>query len=386
VKLPTQDIDVFNNIDFQRVAEYLQQMNWHEEEKIDDRAAIWGYVNEEGKKAEVLLPLTREVPDYASRMDDVFRVLEVVEQRSKAEIFNDLVDVRAIADEKNREVLNLHLSFSPKGENQQSVQEIPAKPLGVILESLQNLFDSIGQVKAGKPNRHGEISKDITDRTNLTILGTLKNPFGIRLAVAPQPAQLDLLNKPLPELVVQEFLEIISQSRQQDYGKLSESLFQLQRRATSYYRNFLLSLIDADLELKVDWGSPNPEKGGSTTITISDAVKTVEIIGRIGIRIPLDYQIPAELIGGDLRKKELKIRDIESDVIISVNVLDEVLSPASVKLVIGRIYDASIREVISITPENQEGTVERTLTAIALWHSDAGFANREISSEVSLPD
>lgn len=367
MKNPMHDIDAFNAVNPKTVRTYLEHQGWSKWADFPDKADIWAYTNFEGKRFEVLLPGTTDMPDYASRMDDVFRVLELLEQRSKSELFNDLVDVRAIATDKKCEVLNLHFYFS--GDKTHSVNgEVSAKHFGVILESLQSLFDSIGQVKLGRANRHGRIAKDITDRTKLNVSDVLKNPFGIRLIGSSQSEQLELIDRPLSELVTQEFLEILHQSSQKNFEKLSEKLFQLQRRATSDYRKFLLSLIDANLDLSIDWGSPNSEQGGSALVTCEDAKSTMEVIRRIGIKIPLDYQISAELIAFDLINRELKFRDIEFDAVLSVKLSDETPTDEKLELTLGRMYEASIREVVLITPENQEGVIKRTLTALELWH------------------
>ncbi len=375
MNLPTQDINVFNNVDFQKVAEYLQHRNWHEEEKIDDRAAIWGYVNDEGKKAEVLLPLTREVPDYASRMDDVFRVLEVVEQRPKAEIFNDLVDVRAIAADKHREILNLHFHFESE-DNRTSAVEASAKHLGAILESLQALFDSIGQVKAGRPTPYGKVAKDITDQTRLSVLGTFKGSFGIRLALAPEPPvnQLEfpnqLTSEPLGELVTQEFLEILNQTHEQRLEQLSDRLISLQRRTASNYRKFLLSLLDANADLRVDWGSLNPDRGGTAAVTSADAITTVEAIKNIEADAPQEYQLVGELLAASKSNKTFEIRNMENDTPLSGKIADEIINSGEVELTIGKLYNATVRERISVSPITGEGRIERTLITIHSWHSD----------------
>ncbi|MGI0486233.1 hypothetical protein ACN4EK_12405 [Pantanalinema rosaneae CENA516] len=379
MKLPTQDIDAFNNVDFQKVAEYLQHRNWHEEERIDDRAAIWGYVNQEGKKAEVLLPLTREVPDYASRMDDVFRVLEIIEQRPKAEIFNDLVDVMAIAADKQREILNLHFYFESE-DNRTSAVEASAKHLGAILESLQALFDSIGQVKAGRPSPFGKVAKDITDQTRLSVLGTFKGSFGVRLALAPQPQeqQPNLFNQlppePLGELVTQEFLEILSQTHEQRLEQLSDRLISLQRRTASNYRKFLLSLLDASTDLRVDWGSLNANRGGTAAVTSADAIATVEAIKKIEADAPQEYQLVSELLAASKSNKTFELRNMENDAPLVGKIADEIISSGEVELTIGKLYNVTVRERISVSPITGEGKIERTLIAIHPWHSDTTVA------------
>lgn len=375
MKLPTQNIDAYNAVKPEAVLGYLQENGWSKREDFSDRAQIWVHPAEGDRFYEVLLPLTTEPVDYASRIDDVFRVLEVVEQRSKAEIFNDLVDVRAIAADKHREILNLHFHFESE-DSPTSVVEAPAKHLGAILESLQALFDSIGQVKAGRPTPYGKVAKDITDQTRLSVLGTFKGSFGIRLALAPEPPvnQLEfpnqLTSEPLGELVTQEFLEILNQTHEQRLEQLSDRLISLQRRTASNYRKFLLSLLDASTDLRVDWGSLNADRGGTATVTSADAITTVEAIKNIEADAPQEYQLVGELLAASKSNKTFEIRNMENDTPLPGKIADEIINSGEVELTIGKLYNATVRERISVSPITGEGRIERTLIAIHSWHSD----------------
>ena len=73
-------------------------------------------------------------------MYDVVRTLAAIEKRSEAELFNDLDSAARIAQEEQREILNLHLYF-PK---EQMNPEAPAKKLGNLLMALQDTLDAIG--------------------------------------------------------------------------------------------------------------------------------------------------------------------------------------------------------------------------------------------------
>lgn len=373
--IPTQNIDAYNAIKPEAVLEYLQQNGWSKREDFSERAQIWIYSNDQGDRSyEVLLPTTTEIPDYASRMDDVFRVLESAEQRPQSEIFNDLVDVRAIAADKQREILNLHFYF--EAEDRQISIEASAKHLGAILESLQALFDSLGQVKAGRPSPFGKVAKDITDQTQLSVLGTFRGSFGLRLALAPQPneQQPNLFNQltpePLGEQVTQEFLEILNQTHEQSLEQLSDRLITLQRRTASSYRKFLLSLLDANTNLKVDWGSLNPNRGGTAAITSTDAIATVEAIRKIEADAPQEYQLIGELLAASKSNKTFELRNMENDAALSGKIADEVINSGEVELTIGKLYNATVREQISVSPITGEGKVERMLIAIHPWHSD----------------
>ena len=173
MKFSSQNLETYNAIRPDAVLNHLREHGWQKQSDFSDRAEIWIYpTNQDNHCYEVLLPTTDDIPDYASRIHDVFRMLELVENRPKNEIFNDLVDVRAIATDKQREVLNVHLNFSDQIRFSNDTEiEASAKSFSNILGSLQSLFDAIGQVKAGKASAFGKVSQEITAQIQLSGLG-----------------------------------------------------------------------------------------------------------------------------------------------------------------------------------------------------------------------
>jgi hypothetical protein len=370
MKLPTQTIDAYNAVKPESVLNYLQQNGWSKREDFSDVAQIWVHPAQGNRFYEVLLPITTEISDYASRMDDVFRMLELAEQRPQTEIFNDLVDVQAIASESQREILNLHFQFAPQ-DDRLLVMEASAKNLGSILESLQALFDSLGQVKASRPSPFGKVAKEITDQTRLSVLGTFKGSFGLRLALAPQPEQAT--ETTLGELVIQEFLEILHQTHDQTYDQsreqLSERLGKLQRRSISNYRKFLLSLLDANADLRVDWGSFKNQRGGSAIVTSADARVSVDAIRKIEVDAPQEYQLTGELLAASKSSKTFEIRNMDDDCSLSGKMTDEIIQSGEVELTLGKLYDVTLREQISVSQVTGEGKIDRVMIGIRAWHS-----------------
>lgn len=376
MKIPTQDIDAYYAIKPAKVIEYLQEQNWQESGKIGESASIWERFNALGKKRSILLPLDINVPDYTARMYDVFRTLEAVENRSQIELFNDLVDVSVIAEEKNQEILNLKLDFF-SDENKNFIYEASAKHLGIIMESMQKLLDAIGQIKIGRPNPFGKVSKDITDQTRVNVLGTFKGSFGIRLALPPSPQQFHLLDRPLGEQVIETFFTILQGSSEQNFEYLTEQLMLLQKRGAVNYRKFLWSLCDADANISLDWGSPNSAKGGSVSLSAMDALSSIRLIEKLEAETPQDYTLTGELLGADRPRKTFKIRNLEDDTIFSGKISDEVLSNTEVELTIDKLYNVTIREVISISSATGEGQIERTLIHINSWHLESRRNTRD---------
>jgi hypothetical protein len=90
MKASIRDVDVLRSIEPLSVAAYLRASGWKEAEKHEGRYAIWTAPEHSNASVEVLLPLSRELRDYANRMAEVLQTLEVYERRSQIEIIHDI--------------------------------------------------------------------------------------------------------------------------------------------------------------------------------------------------------------------------------------------------------------------------------------------------------
>ncbi|HAA31673.1 MAG TPA: hypothetical protein DCE56_33180 [Cyanobacteria bacterium UBA8553] len=89
MKVTIRDSQILKTIEPDKLAEHLQKTGWHQDRPLNENSVIWvkDYASE---PAEVLLPLNPELIDYAARISDALKTLEVVEQRSQLEILSDL--------------------------------------------------------------------------------------------------------------------------------------------------------------------------------------------------------------------------------------------------------------------------------------------------------
>ena len=246
MNFPVISLEKFNSIEPQTVANYLRDSFWRETEVAKNHHAIWKLDRPNKTEYIILLPLNPEIPDFPNRMYDVVRTLAAIEKRSEAELFNDLDSAARIAQEEQREILNLHLYF-PK---EQMNPEAPAKKLGNLLMALQDTLDAIGQFEGGRATPMGKIGQEITDRTTLNVMGIFKGSFGIRLAAAPPLEQLNILEAPLVETVMTDFLALLNSSRNEQ--ELRELMAKFQQCAASRYRRFLIALTDTDAKLRIE--------------------------------------------------------------------------------------------------------------------------------------
>lgn len=369
MKLPEVRLEKFYAINPETVAAYLRSNGWHEQSKIENQHSIWQFTSESRGEFVLLLPLNPEIPDFLDRMDDAFRTLAIVEQRPESFIFNDLADVRYVAKEKEREILNLRLSFVD-GQPQITFQEAPAKRLAMILGSLQDTLDAIGQVKAGRATPFGKVAEEITAQTQLSVLGVFKGSFGIRLAsAAPSVQQLSFLENPLAESVLEEFLELVNHSTNEI--KLRETLIRLQRRSASRYRKFLLSLVDANADLYLDWGSSNTKKGGSAALSTLSALNAVEIVRKMEIESPVEFEIRGQLLSASTTRKTFEIRDIVEGMSYSGKIMDSAIEDEVELTLTTKLYSARLQEIVKTNPTTGEGSIEYKLVSLKAWNANS---------------
>ncbi len=90
MKVTIRDSQILKTVEPGKLAEHLQTTGWHQDRPFNENSVIW-IKDYAGEPAEVLLPLRPDLIDYAARIADALKTLEVVEQRSQLDILRDLV-------------------------------------------------------------------------------------------------------------------------------------------------------------------------------------------------------------------------------------------------------------------------------------------------------
>ncbi|BAY96092.1 hypothetical protein NIES37_00180 [Tolypothrix tenuis PCC 7101] len=356
MNLPQEYLAVLNSIEPISVVDYLVTNGWVEEEKIDSRASIWAK-RKNSKKFSILLPIDPEIPDFYDRIYEVFKTLEFFEQRPLSDIINAVRNVKDIAIEKQREILTLKFKFL----YEESKRQVPAKKIGNVLTSIQELFNAVGQSESGHISEHGKIQKEIIERTELCVFETFQGSFGIKLALAPHPQQLNFLERPLGERVSETFIELIHLSNYPDKGRLKEYLLRLRKRSASRYRKFLMSLLNSEANFYFDWGSVNPEKGGKAVLSFDNVITTIEFINKMEVEDPSEYTVNGQLIAANKNTNNLEIEDFKDNKRYIGKAINNIVNNRDIELTIGKLYTATIQEISSINPATGEEKTEYTI-------------------------
>ncbi len=87
MRFTLRDPEVLKKLSPLEVVAYLRTTGWTQQRSVEGKWSIW----EKNGNEEILLPLHQEYADFALRMSELLRVLEHAEQRSRLEIYGDLL-------------------------------------------------------------------------------------------------------------------------------------------------------------------------------------------------------------------------------------------------------------------------------------------------------
>lgn len=92
MKVEIRDRDAMRAIQPVEAALYLRAQGWAMVEAPHARSAIWRKLAD-GDEFEALLPMDRQVTDYALRVGELLSILAVVEKRSQWQVYRDLLTI-----------------------------------------------------------------------------------------------------------------------------------------------------------------------------------------------------------------------------------------------------------------------------------------------------
>jgi len=267
-----------------------------------------------------------------------------------------------------RETLNLTFQFPTPNPT-----EAPVAFLGGILESVQSVFNALGQAIDGTPTPTGMIPRSITEKTQLTVLGTYPGSFGIELAASPEEIEKEIernTDSSLLEETINIFFELLNLSCDTESNPeiLRQKLWTLKSRVASGYRDFLVNLYKSETNLRFNWGSPNQERGGSVELPLSSIKKALEVINRTEDETVREHEIVGKLVGLNIRTKSYEILISETNKKYSGRIIDEAI-PSVETATLSRVYISTIREVKEISPTIPEGKLKYKLLALRPYRS-----------------
>jgi hypothetical protein len=92
MKVTIKDSQTLKTVQPNVIKTHLQATGWQETGRIyNDTGAIWRLKKDSTEKYEILLPLQHNLGDYAERISDILKTLEIVENRDQFDILSEFI-------------------------------------------------------------------------------------------------------------------------------------------------------------------------------------------------------------------------------------------------------------------------------------------------------
>lgn len=228
--------------------------------------------------------------------------------------------------------------------------EVPASQLGAVLRTFQTLINTIGNKRFGSGAIKGSFSQKTIVNMQLNAIGFGPGSFKVNLASA---TTANLFDETDVGDCVSAFLNLVRVS--EDSSTLHSHLMDLGARVASSYIEFL-EAINFDLRsVKIDWGSPNPNYGGSATISSEAAQRTAKTIRSFEEQASREIEVAGVLIGANLRTMKFEVEIGESSIAGDIDSSAKELIKGAV---INAVYTFRIREVEIFKPMLEQSAID----------------------------
>lgn len=240
-----------------------------------------------------------------------------------------------VAESTRRETFDYHIyPGEPK------THEIPARKLGEILTTTQELLDALGQAATGKASVRGPISAELLQQTKVNVTHVFRGSFGVQFRSIHYS---DFFDSSTVSEAIAEFTYLLLAADSEDL--LSNKLHFLKGRVASKYRRLLKELTDLNSGLLLDWGAVNKAKGGQFSLSKEQIKRAYAIVDRIDIEMADEVTVSGKLVGFNSRTKRYEIRSTEDAKTYAGRVADdariEVTNPS-----IGEFYKVKLRMLV----------------------------------------
>lgn len=240
------------------------------------------------------------IPEQIPESDLPSATYKLSSQRPPEDAFFE-VNVRRLAKASRREAFNYHIF--PMDHRR---HEIPARKLGSVLATSQELIDALGQAMDGNPTVRGAIPAEILTRTRVNVCHVFKGSFGVQFQASQQS---DLFDESLISAALEEFGNLVLAADSEDL--LSNKLHSLKGRVASKYRRLLKELNDIESGILLDWGSVSDGRGGTFELTKEQVSRAYAIVDRIDIAMAEELVVHGCLVGFNSRTKRYEILSSE---------------------------------------------------------------------------
>lgn len=309
-----------------------------------------------GRKPDVAYVLPEQVDDEDLPSSDYITI-----GPSPALDEDSTLTPKQVAAATRREIFDYRIF--PDQPNQ---HEVPARKLGGILTSTQELVDALGQASLGQPTVRGPIPAELLQQTKVNVSHVFRGSFGVQFRSTQFS---DLLEQSTLALALRELINLLQAEDSEDL--LSNKLHALKGRVASKYRRLLKELADLDSGIFIDWGSVKDSEGGQFQLTAGQVKRAYAIVDRIDIEMAQEITVSGKLIGFNSRTQRYELLSSEDGRTYAGKVSDEaeiaVPNPA-----IGQFYEANLRMLVETQSTSGDELIRWVLVRLGATPSARG--------------
>lgn len=249
-------------------------------------------------------------------------------------------NIEMISTQKRREIINFVLQFP-----EEEITEAPVGDLGLILSSLQETIDAIGQIKLGKSESH-IIQPEVKQKTQVVMSGIFSGSFGMRLEGTVYEEDSLSLGESFLGQCLKEFIQLINLGANTE--ELPAKLNVLKKKTAFKYTEFLKALTRIGIsKLHIDWASPSSNvKVGE--IELETAFQAIEVIQKTKIRAETEICVDVKLTHINYSSKTLTLQEVGSKNKYKCLIADSAMKDVET-ISRDRVYVATIQEYVIVS-------------------------------------
>ena len=213
-------------------------------------------------------------------------------------------NIEAVSTQKRREIIDFVLQFPQK-----EIAEAPVGELGLILYSLQETIDAIGQIKLGKSESH-IIQPEVKQKTQVVMSSVFRGSFGMRLEGTVYEEDSLGLKESLLGQCVKEFIQLINLGA--DAEELPAKLNVLKEKTARKYNEFLKALTRIGIsKIHIDWASPGT-KAEIGEIELDTVLDALNVIKNTKIKAETEIYVNVKIIQINYKSRRINLQEVNS--------------------------------------------------------------------------
>ncbi len=289
-----------------------------------------------------------EIPD--EYLPALGQVIESQENR-------DDTNIEKVSTQKRREIIDFVLQFPGK-----EIAEAPVGDLGLILYTLQETIDAIGQIKLGKSESH-IIQPEVKQKTQVVMSGVFSGSFGMRLEGTVYEEDSLGLGESFLGQCLKEFIQLINLGANTE--ELPAKLNVLKRKTAFKYTEFLKALTRIGIsKLHIDWASPGI-KVQTGEIELETVFKVLDVIKNTKIRAETEIYVNVKLTQINYSSRTTTLQEVGSRKKYKCFIADSAIKDVET-ISKTLVYVATIQDYVILSPVVDKEKHEYELLSLKL--------------------